>query len=239
LEGDPVSATGDLLAVLKPFTVAAPLDWTKQRTELTLLSESKRARLIVEVDELLFLHAVALDRSRDPLSVPLALETCDRAIRSSRSPGAWKALRARLAGAGDARVGGVNPSDEHSASTCFQWGLLRDLEGRRAEAIAWLERAVWLMPNDAWYHLTLALQFDRADRSGEAQAHADAAVALRPHSPWVRYQRALIARRRGALALAALDLRRILGDVRKHPDSDRARDLEREVLRERASLPGA
>ena len=225
--------------MLKPFTVAAPHDWTKQRTELTLLDESKRARLIVEVDELLFLLAVALDRSRDPGSARLAVETCDRAIRSSRSPGAWKALRARLDGSGDAPVGGEDPSAEASASTCFQWGLLRDHEGHRAEAIAWLERAVWLEPSDAWYQLTLALQLDRAGRSGEAQAHADVAVALRPHSPWVRYHRALIARRRGALALAALDLERTLDDVRKLPDSDRTRDLERKVLREYAALPGA
>ena len=180
LEGDLEAATRDLQAVLKPFTVAAPHDWTKQRTELTLLEETKRERLIVEVDELLFLLAVALDRSGDPRSARLAVETCDRAIRSSRSPGAWKALRARLDGSGDVPVGGANPSEERSASTCFQWGLLRDHEGRRAEAIAWLERAVWLEPSDAWYHLTLALQLDRAGRSGEAQAHADAAVALRP-----------------------------------------------------------
>ena len=83
LEGDLETATRDLQAVLKPFTVAAPHDWTKQRTELTLLDEAKRARLIVEVDELLFLLAVALDRSGDPRSARLAVETCDRAIRSS------------------------------------------------------------------------------------------------------------------------------------------------------------
>ncbi len=239
LEGDPETATCDLQTVLKPFTVAAPHDWTKQRTELTLLDEPKRARLLVEVDELLFLSAVALDRSGDPRSARLTVTTCDRAIRSSTSPGAWLALRVRRNRSGDAPVGGEDPSAETSASACFQWGLLHDHEGHRAEAIAWLERAVWLEPSDAWYQLTLALQLDRAGRSAEAQAHADIAVALRPHSPWVRYHRALIARRRGAFALAALDLRRTLGDVQKLPDSDRTRDLEREVRREYAALPGA
>ena len=110
-------------------------------------------------------------------------------------------------------------------------------EGHRAEAIAWLERAVWLEPSDAWYHLTLALQLDRAGRSGEAQAHADVAVALRADSPWVRYRRALIARRRGALDLAALDLGRTLEDLWKLPDTDRTRDLERKVLLEYVTLP--
>ena len=239
LEGDLVSATHDLQTVLKPFTVAAPHDWTKQRTELTLLEESKRARLLVEVDELLFLFAVALDRSGDPESTRLAVETCDRAIRSSRSPGAWLALRARRNRSGKAPAEGENPSAETSASACFQWGLLRDREGRRPEAIAWLERAVWLEPSVAWYQLTLALQLDRAGRSGEAQAHGDVAVALRPHSPWVRYHRALIARRRGALAFAAMDLRQTLVDVRSLPGSDRARDLERKARREYAALTGA
>ena len=235
LEGDPETATRDLQIVLKPFTVAAPHDWTKQRTELTLLDESKRAGLLVEVDELLFLSAVSLDRSRDPRSARLALETCDRAIRSSPSPGAWKALRARLDRSGDAPVGG----EETSASACFQWGLLRELEGHLPEAIAWLERAVWIEPSDAWYQLTLALQLHRAGRSDEAQAHADAAVALRPQSPWVRYHRALITRGRGALALAALDLRETLRDIQKLPDADRTRDLERKIIREYAALPVA
>ena len=235
LEGDLESATGDLQTVLKPFTVAAPLDWTKQRSELTLLDEPKRARLLVEVDELLFLSAVALDRSRDPRSARLAVETCDRAIRSSTSPGAWQALRAAGEVGGDPPVGGDDPSAETSASACFQWGLLHDLEGHGAEAIAWLERAVWLEPSDAWYQLTLALQLDRAGRSGEAQAHADVAVALRPQSPRVRYHRALIARRRGALTLAAQDLRRTLDGIRDLPESDRTRDFERKVRRESAA----
>ncbi|MEJ7638865.1 MAG: tetratricopeptide repeat protein [Singulisphaera sp.] len=195
--------------------------------------------LLVEVDELLFLSAVAARPLGGSRSARLAVETCDRAIRSSTSPGAWLALRARLNRSGDTPVGGEHPSAETSASACFQWGLLHDHEGHRAEAIDWLERAVWLAPSDAWYQLTLALQLDRAGRSGEAQAHADSAVALRPQSPWVRYHRALIARRRGALALAALDLRRTLGDVQNLPDSVRTRDLEHKVRREYAALAGA
>ena len=232
LEGDPGSATRDLQIALKPFTVAPPHDWTKQRTELTLLDETKRARMLVEVDELLFLSAVALDRAGDPESARLAVETCDRALRSSPSPGAWKALRARLKRSGDAPAGG----EETSASACFQWGLLRDLEGDLPGAIARLERAVWIEPSDAWYQLTLARLLHRAGRSDEAQAHADAAVALRPRSPWVRHQRALITRGRGALDLAALDLRETLRDIRRLPVSDRARDLERRVIREQAAL---
>ena len=218
--------------MLKPFTVAAPYDWTKQRMELTLLDEAKRARLLVEVDELLFLLAVALDRSGDPRSARLAVETCDRAIRSSRTPGAWKALRARLDGAGDAPVVGEDPSAEASASACFQWGLLHDLEGHRAEAIARLERAVWLEPSDAWYQLTLALHLDRAGRSVEAQAHADVAVALRPRSPWVRYHRALIASKAGGPGARGAGPPE--GDPRgpKLPASDRTRDLERDASRE-------
>ena len=66
---------------------------------------------------------------------------------------------------------------ESSAAVCFQWGLLRSMEGRRLEAIKWLRQAVQLEPSSYWYHFYLAYTLDEHPRTAaqadEARVHFD------------------------------------------------------------------
>ncbi|HMB08304.1 MAG TPA: serine/threonine-protein kinase [Isosphaeraceae bacterium] len=228
--GDLASASRELNEVLKPFYVLVNANWAN-RPDLWLLDEPRRLRLIGEVNELLFLWAVALDRSDDPEAIRNAIEICDRAILFAEPRGPWQALRARLEAR---RAGRTAPMDatadrvsaETSALACYQWGLLRALEGRRARAIAWLKQAVRIKPGAYWYRYYLAYCYDQTEDLSdvaykEAMKHYEAAFALRPDLPWVRFSRARLYRRRGAWSPALDDFRRALDDARALPDSAR------------------
>ena len=221
--GDPVAAALDLRDALRPFYVLANRNWAA-RSELSLLDETRRSRLSAEINELLFLYVVAVDRSNDPEALPHAIAVCDRALAFATPAGPWRALRERLDARRNVRavVFDAQPRsrDVPDALASFQWGLLRALEGRRAEAIAWLERAVRTDPGAYWFQYYLAYYHDRNEdalsEAGFHQAlrHYDAAVALQPRLPWVRFSRARLYRRRGAWALALDDFQRALDDAR-------------------------
>ena len=79
---------------------------------------------------------------------------------------------------------------ETSARGCFQWAQLCDLEGRPEAAVAWLERATQLAPQDYWSQFYLGHFARRLRQPGRAMEHYQAAVALQPDSPWALLNRA-------------------------------------------------
>ena len=187
------------------------LSWLSQPS-ITMLDESRRARLVGEIDDLLFLWVVALDG--DTQRVRQAVRICDTALRSAASPGPWQAIRQRCA----ARLAGETPpvgaltqtEAENSARGCFQWALLCNLEGKTESVVAWLERATRLEPRDYWSHFYLGDFYGRIGQNARAMEHYQAAVALRPDSPWARCNRALLFHARGEWDLALDDLNQAL-----------------------------
>ena len=110
--GDLESASRKLEAGFARFSVLAEeVDWTA----LPMLDESTRRRLIDEVNELLFLWIVALDKDGERRGIDhrvalarRALPICDRALRFATPSGPWEALRARFA----ARLDPGSPTPE-------------------------------------------------------------------------------------------------------------------------------
>ena len=169
-------------------------------------STARRQALISEANELLFLWVVvALDgeQSVDPVEVRRAATICDAAIAFASPVEPWRALRHRC----ETVLGGnphpsphASPAGETSARACFQWALICDLDGRTQDAVAWLERATLLEPDDYWSQFYLGYYLGREGQKGRALEHYQAAVALRPDSPWARMNRAYSIRR-GATGL--------------------------------------
>src|SRR5207245_1146189 len=89
--GGPVAATPRLRRVLGPFYVLENPRWA-DRSELTLLDEPRRARLLDDVNDLLFLWALVAQEAASPSSAREALALCDLALRFARPLGPWSAL---------------------------------------------------------------------------------------------------------------------------------------------------
>jgi tetratricopeptide (TPR) repeat protein len=175
----------------------------------------------------------ARGRHEDLPVIDEALRVCDRATSFAERKGPWLALRALLE-AHREEAGGPPPgpgptpkrpgllpgepvhvAEEHSPSECFQWGLLRSSQGRRARAIEWLQRAAWLQWQDYWYQFYLAYLEDQAGLLDDALVHYSVAAGRQPESAWVRYSRARLYRARGRWSLALDDFRtarRLMGD---------------------------
>jgi len=230
--GDLEAASKELARVLDPFHVIESDDW-RRRPDFALLDEARKRRLIREVNELLFLWAVALDREGKhvPALRRKVLEVCDLALGFAEPPGPWGALRDRAAARHDGQPGRrvVAPPDGDGASplACFQWGALLCLQDRKADAAEWFEKAVRYDEGNPLYHYYLAYAHD--DPGGNAAAalrHYDAAVALKPRSPWVRFTRARYYRLARNWGLAREDLRRALADFRALPEADRDQEFQ-------------
>ena len=215
--GDPKTACPGVEAELAKFAVPDDPDWIR-RPAIARLDRPLRDRLIGEVNELLFLWVAAWDRERrgDPAAARRALQICDVALAFATPEGPWRAMRARWAD-GASPTGDPPPSQvptrtegETSARGCFQWAQLCDLEGRREAAVAWLERATQLEPQDYWSQFLLGDFFWRLRQAGRAMEHYQAAVALRPDSPWARFNRSVLYHERGDWELALDDLNRAL-----------------------------
>lgn len=215
--GDLEVASQRLLETLKPFYVFKPSDYTT-RGDLELLDDGRRTRLHTEVNDLLFLWvaAVARDASADRNRLLEAKNLCERVL-GFVSPkyiwpkGPWKAMRGILAERlGEPAIAGdrdAAPSAGDAPLTCFQWGYIRELEGRRSQALDWFRRAAWNEENNYWYHYYLAYLADLSGYSEEALRHYGSAVSLAETSPWARLGRGQLLRERGSLAMAWDDLK--------------------------------
>jgi len=242
-------ASRDLQAVLAPFYVLESADWTRLDHTLTLLDGARRDRLLVEVNELLFLWMAAIDESLafngeaaqqrrappDQQAIARAQSICERAIVWVETKGPWLALEARLQ-AHRAHFGGGQPSrdgqvglpssdlpltvtEETSALACYQWGLLCYRDGRRAAAIDWLQRAAWLRWDNYWYHFLLAYLEDKAGYVDDALKNYSVAAALKPESPGVRFSRARLYRSRGRWDWALEDITSALEKLSDKPEA--------------------
>jgi eukaryotic-like serine/threonine-protein kinase len=218
LGGDPAEASLELESALRPFGVLDDSDWDR-RPDWQLLGLGRREQLRDEVNDLLFLWVVASDRPGELKASRRAVALCDRALTFAEPRGPWLALRARHAALTCAEPppppgGADDPARATSARACFQRSLLCKLAEDRAGALVWLERAVQLRPDDYWYQFALAYQHDLADHVDRALTHYEAALALRPASPWALANRAhLLWSRRGAWGRARRDLERALEQV--------------------------
>ncbi|SIO46497.1 Serine/threonine protein kinase [Singulisphaera sp. GP187] len=216
--GDLEVASQRLQATLKPFYVLKNPDYTTL-ADLELLDKNRRDRLHNEVNDLLFLWVTALarDGSGDRNRLREATALCDKVLgfASPNSPwpkGPWKALRRILT----ERLGEpVRPGDQDATAstadsplTCFQWGYIHELEGRRSQALDWFRRAAWNEENNYWYHYYLAYLAGLSGFSEEALRHYGSAVSLKEDSPWARLGRGQHHREQGALAMALTDLKK-------------------------------
>jgi serine/threonine protein kinase/Tfp pilus assembly protein PilF len=162
----------------------------------------------------------AAELAEDPELLDQAVAVCDRALTFADRKAPWRALRTlllkhRAAAVGTRQTPAARPAlatagslellegepavvnSEELPLPCFQWGLLASSQGRRDQAIEWLQRAVWLDWSNYWYHFYLAYLEDQAGLRDDALDHYCAAVARQPDSPWVRFSRARLYRAKG------------------------------------------
>ena len=199
VEGRPDEVEPGLEAVLSPFGVVAEVDWAR-RPELTLLDPARKARLLHDVDEVLFLFASGLD----PRAARRRVALCDRAMAFTDDRRPWQALRDWL---DDSEIPSIpdDPRAERSAKSCFEWGVLLERRGLSKASTAWLERASWLDPSDSWYHYHLATMLVGADNARDAIPQYDAALAIEPENRRFRLGRVRALRSIGQWAKAKED----------------------------------
>jgi serine/threonine protein kinase/regulator of sirC expression with transglutaminase-like and TPR domain len=216
--GHDSSAYRSVQTALARFAVPTDPNWSSS-APLQLLDQPRRARLLSEVNDLVFLWVWAL-LTEAPDNAPVAreaLQLCDRALQFASPKGPWQAMRNRAIAAVQGEAPRLQlptlPSQESSARGSFQWALLFELDGQRALALAWLQRAAALREDDYWYWTCLGEYHYRDEQVGRALADYNAAIALRPELPYARYNRALVYFRRGELHLALDDLKRAFADA--------------------------
>ena len=220
---DPSSASYSVMQAIQPFRILGDEDWRNYR-DLTLLAPGQQDQLEREVNEVLFLWVVLLERSGKPDELQLASEICTKALRFVTPTGPWRALQARLE---HRPAFGTRPPDERSALACFQWGMLADLETETDEAITWYRKAVDRDPRNYWYHYYLAFAYDKHPNGAEAAfTQYEAAFARTENSPWVRFCRARIHRRRQNFGEAKKEFERALSDFHRLEDPARYPEFE-------------
>jgi serine/threonine protein kinase/Tfp pilus assembly protein PilF len=215
LSGDSRTACKAVEAALAAFGLPEDHQWIS-RPPILLLDWEHRERLLGEANDLMFLWAWALDRDRasEPSVVQKVLRLCDAALSFAEPKGPWNAMqersRAFLAGELEPAQIQMSPSGETSARGCFQLAHICELERRTEAASEWLERATALEPSNYWSQFYSGYYHSRLNQNDRAFENYQAAVALRPDSPWARYNRALLSRARGDFGLALDDLNRVV-----------------------------
>ncbi|HEX3447879.1 MAG TPA: protein kinase [Isosphaeraceae bacterium] len=254
-----ISVFEDLQRALEPFFVLKNEDWTKLDPILALLDQDRRQRLLIEVNELLFLWVANIDElldsrpepsdqktereDSDPVSSALAI--CNRALVWVEPKDPWLAMAARLrkhqatpanqslalaaANEGTIEHEPARPSLERSPLACFQCGLLALRERRLPRAMDWLRRAVQLEPRNHWYQYFLAYLEDTAGYKDEALAHYNVAHVIEPDSPWILFSRARLYRSKGGFDTALEDMKTALAMLAGRPEAGRVH-LERGYL---------
>ncbi len=217
IEGSPTAAVAELREVLAPFGVLERPDWWG-RPPATDLEPSPRDRLTAAVDQLLYLYVLGEDGRDEAAGVLALVGICDRALAFTQAPGPWRAERARLLAKVDPRaprsLSGEGTAEESSARTCLKWGLFFGMVKQPDRAMAWLERAARIEPDDYWSRFILARYYAESGRIDEALKHCEVAVALEPASPWARLNRADLLARRGTWGQAQDDLERAIASAR-------------------------
>ncbi len=246
--------TREIRQALAPFYVLEQADWTELDHGLLLLKPADQQRLRDEVNALMFVWVAAYAMDRDTArgddradapkraSVLAAFAAyCDCALGFAEPKGPWRALRARLERHRAPGDPGKDPTDdildgeprdihgEESPLAAFQWGLLEYWAGHKPRSIDWMRRAVALRGDDYWYHYFLAFILDDAGLTDEALQHYDTAEALAPRSPYVRYSRARLYRKKGKWREAEKDLAFALDAFFDRPEA-RQIHLERGYL---------
>jgi eukaryotic-like serine/threonine-protein kinase len=246
-------ATLDLKKVLAPFFVLENSKWPELPHAMLLLDPDRRARLLGDVNELLFLWMAAIDESAgdspqlktsqgphdgDDLLAP-ALAICEKALPWAQPKAPWVALRARLRASQalanrtvlEGNSGGNSPSGEPSEVTlvdsplaCFQWGVLAYRADRLSRAIEWLERASRLNGGrNYWYQFLLGYLEDKAGYTDDAFRNYSVAAALRPDSPWLLFSLARIYRVRGQWYWARKNITAALEQLEGKPEATQVR----------------
>jgi tetratricopeptide (TPR) repeat protein len=249
-EGDELIRTfRDVQESIAPFFVLRNEDWTKLEHTLNLLDPDRLERLLVEVNELLFLWVAQIDElvesssglrntggpeDADPISSALAI--CDKALVWAEPKGPWHAMVRRLKLRQSSRARPIAADElteptkrdrsadelQESPLACFQWGLLCLRDQRLPQAMEWLRRAIHLVQrksNSYWYHYFLAYLEDRSGNKEEALKDYSAALALKPEAPWVRFSRARLYRAKGKWDDALDDLKRSLEVLGDKPEA--------------------
>ena len=201
------SASRELQETFAEFKIFGPTPWTRD-PELDRLDPVRRARLLEEVNELLYLWVIASDQPGDAEQARQAAAVCERGLSFAVPAEPWRALKARYDRSGPGLEERLPPpGTDPSARACFEWGLLAVLEGRPEIALAWFERAVSVRPDQFWYQFALAYHHALYGDAAQAMAHYDAAIALKPESSSARLNRAQLAwSRQGAWERALYDL---------------------------------
>ena len=258
---EPERPPGEALRkALRDFDVFRSIDWAAN-PDFDRLEEDHRRRLLDEVPELLFLRAVHLwltEPGLEPTPGQIA-DLRDRAVRGMpsddprRAP--WDALCEEVGvsrpAVGPAEGASTREADRprYVADAAFLWGIAHAARFQgsgdpadAARALASLEAAARGRPDSYWPRFYLATFALESGRVSDALRHADAAVALKPGSPWALFNRALANRASGDSAEALGDLRAASSRVLER-DRDRLRDrIELNlglVLLERGDRAGA
>ena len=223
-------ASRDLVAALEPFGVLNLDDWTR-KPAVTLLDDRRRARLLGEVDDLLYFWVVAaaIDRP-DPMrrrEMASSVAACrDRALVFTLHRQPWVAIGRWWASPPDPAPHVPVPTGRESADLAFRWYLIGQLNPDRTPAMAWLELSAKQSPGNYWHQFVMAYEHERTGETERAWSGYSTAIALRPDVPWAWKNRAILQARVGEWTSALDDLDRAFEVCRSPIDLARVR-LER------------
>ncbi len=213
-EGDASTAADDVAKALALFHADSNPHWLDDPA-LEQLDQRRRTRLINDVNELTFLWVLALHaaENRTDHPRPKAAAICELAMVWAKPIAPWQALLEHCLAPTESEAEvrfHDDPTTVKSPQACFEWGVLRNRQGRPAQAAAWLERATRLEPRDYWSHSYLAFIEAKLGDAQNALVDYGVAIAINPSSPWARINRAKLYRGKREWNQALEDLNQAL-----------------------------